>query len=204
MTGYRMGTSRWWLLLFIVFMGPAVHTQDVAQQIRRLTNAQKLQVLAYFRSIGSNLDRELLIGYQQLDQEAQSKALRYIKSLQPGIAGRSERTTVSWSADTLNFGVIEEGIVYIDSVSVLNTGSTPYTITGHQASCDCAVLQSPGYSLLPGESAMVRVEFNSIGKSGRVQAGIVMQDNSIPNARTILFIKGTVRPRQGIKKRPWD
>jgi hypothetical protein len=199
-----MHVYRWYFLFVLVLLGSSVRSQDIAQQIRRLTNAQKVQVLSYFRSIGSNLDRELLIGYQQLDQEGQSKALRYIKSLQPGVAGRPDRTTVSWSVDTLNFGVIEEGIIYIDSVKVTNTGSTPYSIVGYQTSCDCAVLQAPTYSLLPGEAAVVRVEFNSLGKAGRVQAGIVLQDNSIPNSRTILYIKGTVSPKQGVKKRPWD
>jgi hypothetical protein len=48
---------------------------------------------------------------------------------------------------------------------------------------------------MPGESLTMRVEFNSSGKRGRSQPGIIVYDNSSPNLRNILYLDGEVVPR---------
>jgi Protein of unknown function (DUF1573) len=198
-------TSQLLAIFTLLCLSGSLHAQDVKSLLSRLTTEQKLKALEYFRSVGTNLDREVEDAYNQLNKDGQSKATRYLQAIQPE-TGKSKpiRTTVKWSRDTINFGAIEEGIVYLDSVVVTNNGARPYQITGNLATCDCAVLYAPSQPVLPGESATVRIQFNSLGKSGKVSTGIILQDNSSPNARSILFVTGTVKSKKTAKKKPWE
>ncbi len=108
----------------------------------------------------------------------------------------AERTTVSWSRDTLDFGVMEEGAILLDSFTVTNTGAVPYQIRSVRTSCDCTVLRYPKSPVQPGKTATIRVEFDSRGKSGLAQPGIILYDNSMPNLRSILYFNGRIVPRK--------
>ena len=105
-------------------------------------------------------------------------------------------TTVSWKPDTLQFGIIEEGTILLDSFVLTNTGVLPYEIRGAKASCDCTVLRYPKKPIPPGQSASIRIEFDSQGKAGLTQPGIIIYDNSSPNLRSILYLNGRVMPRR--------
>ena len=105
-------------------------------------------------------------------------------------------TTVSWKPDTLQFGIIEEGTILLDSFVLTNTGLLPYEIRGAKASCDCTVLRYPKTPIKPGQSASIRIEFDSQGKAGLTQPGIIIYDNSSPNLRRILYLNGRVMPRR--------
>lgn len=103
-----------------------------------------------------------------------------------------ERTTVDWTPDTLFFGDVYAGAIVLDSFSVTNTGEHPYLIREVKASCDCTAYKYPKEPVMPGETAIVRVEFDSAGKAGITRPGIVIYDNSIPNSRSILYMEGFV------------
>ena len=194
------------LLFFAICFRPdTVQAQDMKSLLSRLTTEQKLKALEYFRSVGSSLDREIQDAYNQLDKDGQSKAMRYLQAVQPESgSAKSLRTSVKWSVDTIRFGTIEEGAVYLDSITVTNTGTRPYLVTSHQTTCDCTVLQAPTQPVLPGEKGTLRIEFNSVGKAGKVSTAIVVQDNSSPNARSIIYLTGTVKSKKTAKKKPWE
>lgn len=105
-------------------------------------------------------------------------------------------TTVTWNRDTLDFGVIEEGVILLDSFVVTNTGTVPYQIRSVRTSCDCTVLRYPRAPIQPGKTASIRVEFDSRGKAGLAQPGIILYDNSTPNERSILYLNGRIVPRK--------
>lgn len=107
----------------------------------------------------------------------------------------AEYTTVRWNHDTLSFGLIEEGTILLDSFVVTNTGKVPYQIRDVRTSCDCTVLRFPKTAIQPGQTATVRVEFDSQGKAGKAQPGIIVYDNT-PNLRSILYLNGRVVPRK--------
>lgn len=109
------------------------------------------------------------------------------------------RTKVRWAQDTLFFGKIEEGTILLDSFVVTNIGDKPYLIREVRANCDCTVIKYPKKPLLPGQSAALRLEFDSTRKAGPTQPGIIVYDNSSPNARSILYLDGEVTPRKQVK-----
>ena len=134
---------------------------------------------------------------KQLDAKNQERVARYILVLQN--PDKVAPTTVSWDRDTLPFGRIEEGAILLDSFVVTNTGSSPYIITGAKSNCDCTVLRYPNFPVMPGDSATVRVEFDSSNKAGHARPGIILYDNSRPNRRNILYLEGYVAPQKNVK-----
>jgi Protein of unknown function (DUF1573) len=193
------------LLLIIAILGTqVVSAQDIRFLLQRLTPEQKKQVLSYVQAQQQNIDQEIICAFNQLNGDAQQRTVKYLEAIQPQTDGRPQRTSVSWDRDTFFFGALDEGLTLFDSFRVTNTGTQPYLITSHQTACDCTILAVPDQPLLPGESAVVRFELNTLGKAGPVRTGIVLQDNSSPNARTILYLNGEVRPRQVRKRKPWE
>ena len=195
------------LLTLLLFVAPVLPAQSVTGDIRpmlkSLTQAQKLQVLGYLRHLGANLDNEIQHTYEQVGRSAQVKSVQFIDILKKS-QNENALTTVNWNRDTLFFNDLIAGTPLLDSFVVTNTGKAPYLITGTKTTCDCTVLQLPEHPVMPGESAVLRIEFKSNGKLGITTPAILIFDNSFPNKRNILYLKGNVVPSKKLRKYPWD
>jgi hypothetical protein len=175
-------------------------TQEFKPLLRELSTEQKLKLLEYLRYQGASLDREITQTYEQLSADKRGKAQQFIAQMKrPEAEKEKERTTVRWERDIATFGEVEEGTIVLDSFVVVNTGATPYVIRDVKASCDCTVLRRPAFPVMPGETATIRVEFDSRSKAGPTRPGIIIYDNSMPNQRNILYLEGKVNPRVKLK-----
>jgi len=188
--------------LFALILSAPLSAQTVAigemrPYLDTLSLAQKVELLEYMRHLGSSIDREICQSYLQLEKDKQDRALQYIRLhlLKEAGTETDDRTTVRWAKDTLQLGQVYEGDALIDSFQVTNTGSKPYIIKDIKATCDCTVLRRPSYPIMPGETACVRVEFDSRGKVGRTTPGVVVYDNTRPNGRHIVYLNAEVIPR---------
>lgn len=183
----------------------ALHAQtapkDLRPSLKTLSAEQKEALLAYVRHLSQvSLDDQIQAAYERLTPAARESAARFAEVEQHRSARRPlPLTTVQWSQDTLRFAPMEEGEILLDSFTVTNTGKHPYVISNVSAGCDCTALRLPEYPVMPGETAVVRIEFNTAGKAGLAQPGIVIYDNSLPNYRTIVYLKGTISPRRNLK-----
>jgi len=173
--------------------------QDIRPQLRKLTTDQKLKVLEYLRTLGANLDKEVQQTYEQVSNDNRAKVQQYLNMIQQR-PDKMPTTSVRWNRDTIRFGQVEEGRIVLDSFKVTNIGREPYVIREVKTSCDCTVLRYPNFPVMPGETATLRLEFDSRGKIGAAMPGIIVYDNSSPNARNLLYLKGIVTP----KKKPKD
>ena len=162
-----------------------------------LSAEQKAKVLDYAHYLGAYYGKSLEASCQLLDAKNQGRVSRYIAVLKN--TGKPEPTTIRWTRDTLPFGQIEEGAILLDSFMLINTGTAPYLIEGVKSSCDCTVLRYPSFPVMPGDSATVYIEFDTVKKAGRARPGMILYDNSRPNRRNILYLDGFVRPRKNVK-----
>lgn len=194
---------RFFLLLALIPLFKQLDAQTVAigemrPYLDTLSVAQKVELLDYMRYLGSSIDREVAQSYLQLDKSKQERALQYIRlQILKKTAGveTDDRTTVRWAQDTIQIGQVGEGEVYTDSFLVTNTGARPYIIKEVKATCDCTVMRRPTYPVMPGETAAVRVEFDTRGKIGHTTPGVVIYDNTRPNGRHIVYLNADVVPR---------
>lgn len=179
------------------------HLKDIRPLLKSLTPGQKLQILDYLRHLGADIDGEIQHGYERISYQNQENVVAHIGLLKKG-ENQWPAAQVAWSRDTIFFPKMPEGHRLIDSFIVKNTGSTPYLIRETKTTCDCVILKSPAYPVMPGESAVVRVEFDSRGKRGVSTPAIILYDNSAPNNRTILYLRGEIAPGKKLRKNPWE
>jgi hypothetical protein len=198
--------ARFLVLLFVLSISK-VYAQsgstpptDLRAQLRTLSTNEKLKLLEYMRYLGTSLDKEAQQTYEQLSTEKRNRVLAYIELQKQGSDVTLPATTVVFHRDTIHFGTIEEGTILLDTFAFTNSGKQPYVIKSVKTSCDCTVLKYPEFPVMPGETAVLRLEFDSNGKAGATQPGVIIYDNSFPNARNILYLKGTVSPRKPARK----
>ena len=103
-------------------------------------------------------------------------------------------TVMKFEKMNYDFGRINEGDVVSTKFKFTNAGKVVLLITHAQASCGCTVPTTPKDPIKPGESNVIDVEFNSIGKHGETIKTITIEANTQPR-QTVLSIKATVIPK---------
>jgi uncharacterized protein DUF1573 len=98
--------------------------------------------------------------------------------------------------DTLHeFGTIHEAEVVEYDFSFTNTGKTPLVITSATGSCGCTVPSYPHDPVAPGASAIMKVTFNSAGKSGHQEKSVAIRTNTL-RATEMLYIKADIAKKE--------
>lgn len=107
-------------------------------------------------------------------------------------------TTISYAETEFDFGEIEEGEKITHDFEFTNTGSEPLVISKAVGSCGCTVPDWPREPIAAGETAMIKVQYDSRGKGKtRAEGGkaenkrVTITANTDP-ANTYLSIKGKV------------
>lgn len=95
-----------------------------------------------------------------------------------------------------NFGNINEGDVVETEFMVKNVGESDLLIANAKGSCGCTVPVWPKEPIAPGESAPIKVSFNSNGKPGNQSKTVTLTTNT-ENGRETFTIRATVTPKAG-------
>ena len=103
-------------------------------------------------------------------------------------------TVMKFDKKIYDFGRISEGDIVKTQFKFTNAGKVVLLITHAQASCGCTVPTTPKDPIKPGESNVINVEFNSVGKKGETMKTITVEANTEPR-QTVLVIKATVIPK---------
>ena len=98
---------------------------------------------------------------------------------------------MKFDEDVYEFGKIKEGQSVAYDFKFTNTGKTPLIIKDAVATCGCTVPESPKEPIAPGASSMIKVVFNSAGKSGLQDKVVTITANTIP-AQTQIHLIGEV------------
>ncbi|MFT3794261.1 DUF1573 domain-containing protein [Flavobacterium sp.] len=90
-----------------------------------------------------------------------------------------------------NFGTIKQGDVVTYTFKFKNTGGSDLIISNAVGSCGCTVPEYPKTPIKPGESADMKVSFNSAGKFGNQQKTVTVAANTESGKET-LTIKANI------------
>ena len=104
-----------------------------------------------------------------------------------------DSTTVQLIDSLYNFGTVTEGEKITYNFRFKNTGNKPLIITNTTASCGCTVPEKPEKPILSGETAFIKVVFNSKGKAGMNNKTITVTSNARPEFPQLL-LNGEVVP----------
>ncbi len=174
---------------------------NVGQKLKKILSGlsyqEKIDILNYAQQLRDAEPDELILRIvEQLPAAEKKYILEYARYRQNGTTEELNlpvaTTQVEWSQKIYDFGKVQEGKNTIMLFKFTNKGEAPYKIKNVKSSCDCTITNYPTQEIEPGDTATLVVEFNSKDKMGEVNQGIVVYDNSSPNMRSILYIKGEV------------
>jgi hypothetical protein len=104
---------------------------------------------------------------------------------------------VQLSKEVHDFGTIDEGTVAETEFYVTNTGKTDLIISAAKGSCGCTVPQHPKDPIKPGDSAPIKVSFDSKGKPGKQEKSVTLTTNT-EKGNEMFKIQANVTPKAGI------
>lgn len=90
-----------------------------------------------------------------------------------------------------NFGEMLQGESVTHDFILKNTGEADLIISAAKGSCGCTVPEWPKNPIAKGEDAVIKVTFNSAGKSGKQNKTVTLVTNAMPNTK-VLTINGNV------------
>ena len=100
---------------------------------------------------------------------------------------------IEFKETTIDYGTIEKGADGIRVFEFTNTGDAPLIISNVKSSCGCTVPKKPDGPIAPGETAEIKVVFNSKGKKNHQEKRVTITANTDPG-QTILKIIADVTP----------
>jgi len=95
-----------------------------------------------------------------------------------------------------DFGTIAEGDKPETEFQITNEGEADLIIINAQGSCGCTVPVWPKEPIKPGQSAPLKVSFDSNGKPGQQQKTVTLTTNSKEGSEKVT-IKANVTPKAG-------
>ena len=94
-------------------------------------------------------------------------------------------------SDVYDFIEINQGASIDVDFLIRNVGKAPLLVRSAKGSCGCTVPKWPNDPIAVGDSAVIKVTFNSSGKKGSQNKTVTLVTNAIPSTK-ILTIKGNV------------
>jgi len=105
-------------------------------------------------------------------------------------------TTMEFDEMSFDFGTITDGEVVTKIFTFENTGDEDLILLTVKGSCGCTVPEEwPTQPISPGESAEIKVNFNSANRVGTTRKTVRIEANTVPTV-TVLTITGLVEPKK--------
>ncbi|MGF7039585.1 DUF1573 domain-containing protein [Mucilaginibacter lappiensis] len=98
---------------------------------------------------------------------------------------------MKFEKESHDFGKIKQGDKVSYDFKFINNGKSPLIITDAVASCGCTTPEWPKTPVKPGESGLIKVVFNSAGKTGLQDKQITITANTVP-AQNMVHLIGEV------------
>lgn len=106
------------------------------------------------------------------------------------------RAQIKFEKTTYDFGHIkEDGGPKTYEFKFTNTGSEPLEIKNARAECGCTRPEYPKNPILPGESGVIKVTYNPLGRPGGFTKVVTVRCTGNPG-KVNLKIRGTVVPKK--------
>lgn len=99
---------------------------------------------------------------------------------------------ISFEEDRFDFGDIYQGDKVEHVFEFENTGNEPLIITNVQTTCGCTAPEWPRDPVAPGQSAKIKVVFNSAGKIGRQNKVVTIVSNAVSPMNRVTIVSNVL------------
>jgi hypothetical protein len=108
------------------------------------------------------------------------------------VAFAANAQTMTFDVTTVDYGTIEKGSEPLRKFKFTNTGDKPLIIESATGSCGCTVPKYPQEPILPGESNVIEVRYDT-QRVGHFTKTVTLKSNDKTNNSMTLTIKGEVK-----------
>ncbi len=143
-----------------------------------------LLTIVILTSCGNNKSNEGDVTVHDIHNPASADASRSAKI-------SKDMPVMTFEKMTHDFGKVMQGEKLSYSFKFTNTGKSNLIIEETNSSCGCTTSTPPKAPIRPGESAEIKVSFNSANKEGAVTNSVVISANTYP-VNTLLKVTANV------------
>lgn len=112
-----------------------------------------------------------------------------------GYAADKSKGKINFTETTYDFGNIkEDGGKVVHEFTFINEGKDPLKITSARAECGCTTPEYPKKEIAPGETGVIKVTYNPLGRPGGFTKAVTVRSTGNPG-KVVLKIRGTVLPK---------
>lgn len=126
-------------------------------------------------------------------QQTQEKTATTKEAKQMAQDGEKTGPKLEFEAETVDFGEIVQDSDPFRTIKIKNTGDQPLLITNARGSCGCTVPTVPRKPIAPGESAEMKVRYDT-KRLGKINKTITLTTNETAKTRTIRVV-GQIAPK---------
>ncbi|HNR19840.1 MAG TPA: DUF1573 domain-containing protein [Bacteroidia bacterium] len=108
-----------------------------------------------------------------------------------------ELPVFAFEKENHEFGEIKQGDKVSYDFKFRNTGKSPLIISTVSATCGCTVPEYSKDPVNPGDEGVVKVSFDSEGKSGMTSKTVTVLANTIPNTKVLTISADIITPETG-------
>lgn len=116
----------------------------------------------------------------------------------PCLASSEQRGRIHLSEKSFNFGSVPAGQLVTREFTIRNSGSGELRIIGTSPSCGCTVASFDPQVIAPGQSAVMKVEFDTSGFSGEKKKTVEIFSDDPSSPRVGVTMTGRVLPGPSI------
>jgi hypothetical protein len=100
---------------------------------------------------------------------------------------------LEFEAETVDFGEITQGSDPFRTIKIKNVGDEPLLITNARGSCGCTVPTVPRKPIAPGETAEMKVRYDT-KRLGKINKTVTLTTNEKTPTKTIRVV-GQIQPK---------
>ena len=100
---------------------------------------------------------------------------------------------IAFKSNVVQMGVMNSGSVRYKKIIIKNTGKSILNIRKIETDCSCTMLKLPSNKILPGESIVTSVKYDSLFKEGKQSKLIKLYTNDPLNPIATLYVKAIVK-----------
>ncbi len=102
---------------------------------------------------------------------------------------------IEFKQDVYNFGKLREEGKAVAPFVLKNTGDAPLIIRRVTVSCGCTTYDYPQTPIAPGDTAVIKLAYNTEGRPGNFNKNVTVYSNALSKPAYTLTIRGTVEGR---------
>ena len=103
---------------------------------------------------------------------------------------------IQMDEESFDFGEMKQGESVTHDFVLKNIGDAKLIISTAKGSCGCTVPAWPKEPISKGEEGIIKVTFNSAGKSGKQNKTVTLVTNAIPNTKVITITGNVIIPEK--------